>query len=107
MIHETPSLARFIDDDGRITVSPRPPLTEALKAFFRARNVDPMSLGVPGRTWSIDDEHRTSVITYPVMPGSFRPVNEQEVQAALAQRGFMLGVWLRLPYRSSLRMQQV
>jgi len=89
-IGETPSLSRFIDDDGRIKVSPRPPLTEALKAFFRERNVDPMSLGVPGRTWSIDDEHRTSVITYPVMPGSFRPVNEQEVQAVLAQRGSML-----------------
>ena len=49
-----------------------------------------MSLGVPGRTWSIDDEHRTSLITYHVMPGSFRLVNEQEVQAALAQRGSTL-----------------
>ena len=35
-IGETRSLTRFIDHDGRITVTPRPPLIAALKAFFFA-----------------------------------------------------------------------
>ena len=82
--------------DGRLGF---PPVDGRYESLYSSTSGWAIGLSTSG--WAI------GFSTYPVMPGSFRPVNEQEVQAALAQRGFMLGVWLRLPYRSSLRMQPV
>ena len=37
VLSETPSMSRFVDSQGRVSVVPRPPLTQALTALFQVR----------------------------------------------------------------------
>ena len=37
VLGDTPSMTRFVDSNGRVSVTPRPPLTQALNALFETR----------------------------------------------------------------------